>query len=169
MSKLTRILVIGATLTAMHLAGMTAVAQAQATNEGKDARRPPSERQVGESWRHHQVAPERQTTTDPAAQRALARQRYWYHQSTLTSRQQTAQEQTAADAALQRQLARERFSIPNGTSAQAPAPPQADEPSGLPSWLVASLAVLAAALAVSGGLAVMAARRASRRVRAGHA
>jgi hypothetical protein len=169
MSKLARTLVLGAMLAAMNLAGMTTVAQAQATNEGKDARRPPSERQVGESWRHHQVAPERQTTTDPAAQRALARQRYWYYQSTLTSRQQTAQEQTAADAALQRQLARERFSIPNGTSAQVPAPTQSPEPSGQPGWLVASLAVLAAALAVSGGLAVMAARRASRRVRAGHA
>ena len=75
MSKLTRTLLIGATLAAMHLAGMTAVAQAQATNDGKGARQPPSERQVGEPWRHHQVAPENQTTTDPAAQRALARQR----------------------------------------------------------------------------------------------
>ena len=81
----------------------------------------------------------------------------------------TSSQQTAADAALQRQLARERFSIPNGTPAQVPAPPQADEPIGLPGWLVASLAVLAAVLAVSGGLAVMAAKRASRRVRAGHA
>ena len=44
MSKLTRILIIGATLAAMNLAGMTAVAHAQATNEAKDARRPPTER-----------------------------------------------------------------------------------------------------------------------------
>jgi hypothetical protein len=163
MSKLTRILVIGATLTAMHLAGMTAVAQAQATNEGKDARRPPSERQVGESWRH-QVAPESQTTTDPAAQRALARQRYWYYQSMLTSRQQTTHEQTAADAALQRVLARERHSIPSGTPAQVPA-----DPNGQPGWLVASLGVLAAAMALVAGLAVLAARRAGRRARLGHA
>jgi hypothetical protein len=167
MSKLTRTLVIGATLTAMHLAGLTAVAQAQANNEGKDARRPPSERQVGESWRH-QVAPESQTTTDPAAQRALTRQRYWYYQSTLTSRQQTAQEQTAADAALQRQLARERHSIPSGTPAQVPAPAPAD-PNGQPGWLVASLGVLAAAMALVAGLAVLAARRAGRRARLGHA
>jgi hypothetical protein len=165
MSKLTRTLILGATLTAMHLVGMTAVAQAQATNEGKDARRPPSERQVGESWRHHQVAPESQTTTDPAAQRALARQRYWYHQSTLTSRQQTAQEQTAADAALQRQLARERFSIPSGTPAQAPAPVRSTEPGGQPDWLVLGLGVLAAILALVAGVAVMAARRAGRKVR----
>ena len=132
MSKLARTLVLGAMLAAMNLAGMTAVAQAQAN----DARRPPTERQVGESWRQPQVA---------------------------------SQEQTAADAALRRQLARERFSIPSGTPAQVPAPTQSPEPSGQPGWLVASLAVLAAALAVSGGLAVMAAKRASRRVRAGHA
>jgi hypothetical protein len=132
MSKLARTLVLGAMLGAMNLAGMTAVAQAQAN----DARRPPTERQVGESWRQPQVA---------------------------------SQEQTAADAALRRQLARERFSIPSGTPAQVPAPTQSPEPSGQPGWLVASLAVLAAALVVSGGLAVMAAKRASRRVRAGHA
>jgi hypothetical protein len=133
MSKLTRTLIIGATLAAMHLAGMTAVAQAQANDE--PIMQPPSERQVGESWRHRQVA---------------------------------SPEQTAADAALQRQLARERHSIPNGTPAQmtAPAP---DEPSGTPGWLVASLGVLAAALALASGLAVLAARRAGRRARIRHA
>jgi hypothetical protein len=170
MSKLTRTLIIGATLAAMHLAGMTAVAQAQANHDpdGKGARQPPTERQVGEPWRHHQVAPENQTTTDPAAQRALARQRYWYYQSMLTARQQTAHEQTAADAALQRVQARERFAIPSQTPDQptAPAPP---EPSAQPSWLVASLGGLAAALALAGGLAVLVARRAGRRARVGHA
>jgi hypothetical protein len=135
MSKLTRVLVLGAALAAMNLAGMTAVGQAQATNEGKDARRPPAERQVGETWRHGQVA---------------------------------SPEQTAADAALQRQLARERHSIPNGTPAQVPAPVP-DEPSGTPGWLVASLGVLAAALALAGGLAVLAAKRAGRRARIRHA
>jgi hypothetical protein len=135
MSKLARTLIIGATLAAMNLAGLTAVAQAQATNEGKDARRPPTERQVGEPWRHAQVA---------------------------------SPEQTAADAALQRQLAREHHSIPSGTPAQAPAPVP-PEPSGTPGWLLASLAVLAAALAIAGGLAVLAARRANRRARIGHA
>jgi hypothetical protein len=133
MSKRTRALVLAATLAAMNLAGLTAVAHAQANDDpdGKVARRPPSERQVGEAWRHAQVA---------------------------------TPEQTAADAALQRQLARERFSIPNGTPAQttAPAPP---EHSGTPGWLLASLGVLAAALALAGGLAVLAAKRASRRAR----
>jgi hypothetical protein len=133
MSKRTRALVLAATLAAMNLAGLTAVAHAQANDDpdGKVARRPPSERQVGEAWRHAQVA---------------------------------TPEQTAADAALQRQLARERFSIPNGTPAQttAPAPP---EHSGTPGWLLGSLGVLAAALALAGGLAVLAAKRASRRAR----
>jgi hypothetical protein len=136
MSKLARTLVLGAMLAAMNLAAMTAVAQAQANNEGRDARQPPTEGQVGETWRKRPV---------------------------------TSSQQTAADAALQRQLARERFSIPSGSPAQVPAPTQSSEPSGQPGWLVASLAVLAAALVVSGGLAVMAAKRANRRVRAGHA
>jgi len=135
MSNRTRALVLAATLAAMNLAGLTAVAHAQATNEGKDARWPPSEGQVGETWRHSQAA---------------------------------SAEQTAADAALQRQLARERHSIPGATPAQMPAPVP-DEPSGTPGWLVASLGVLAAALALAGGLAVLAARRAGRRARIGHA
>jgi hypothetical protein len=50
MSKLARTLVLGAMLAAMNLAGMTAVAQAQVDDEGKDAR-PSTEGQVGETWR----------------------------------------------------------------------------------------------------------------------
>jgi hypothetical protein len=134
MSKLARSLVLGAMLAAMNLAGLTAVAQAQANDEGKDARRPPAERQVGESWRHRHAA---------------------------------SQEQTAADAALRQQLARERFSIPSGTPAQAPAPMRSTEPGGQPDWLVLGLGVLAAILALVAGVAVTAARRAGRRVRAG--
>jgi hypothetical protein len=133
MSKLARVLTIGAMLAAMNLAGMTAVAHAQTSDEGKDARRPPTEGQVGETWRKR-----------PATQ------------------------QTAADAALQRQLARERYSIPNATPAQVPDPPGADEPSGQPGWLVLGFAVIAA-LALVAGLAVIAAKRASRKVRAGQA
>jgi hypothetical protein len=80
----------------------------------------------------------------------------------------TAQQQAAADATLQRVLARERFSIPSQTPDQptAPAPP---EPSGQSSWLIASLGGFAAGLALAGGLAVLAARRAGRRARVGHA
>jgi hypothetical protein len=60
MSKLARALVIGAMLAAMNLASATAVAQAQTSDSpttNKDAQRPPTEAQVGESWRHRQVAP----------------------------------------------------------------------------------------------------------------
>ena len=135
MSKLARVLMLGAMLAAMNLAGMTAVAQAQADDEGKNARRPPSEGQVGETWRKRPV---------------------------------TSQQQTAADAAARRQLAQERSSIPGDTPAPVPAPEPADEPSGQPGWLVLGFAVTAA-LALVAGLAVMAARRASRKVRAGQA
>ena len=135
MSKRTRALIIGTTLAAMNLVGLTAVAHAQATNEAKDARQPPTERQVGETWRHGQAA---------------------------------APEQTTADAALQRQLARERHSIPSATPAQVP-PPVPDEPSGTPGWLLASLGVLTVVLAVVGGLAVLATKRAGRRARIRHA
>jgi hypothetical protein len=76
MSKRARTLILGATLAAMNLAGMTAVAHAQATNEAKDARRPPTERQVGETWRHGQAATPEQTAADAALQRQLARERH---------------------------------------------------------------------------------------------
>jgi hypothetical protein len=136
MSKLTRASVLGAMLAAMNLASMTAVAQTQANDpDGKDARRPPTQGQVGETWR---------------------------------KRPDTSQEQRAADAALRRQLARERFSVPSGTSAQVPDPVPA-ESSGQPGWVVTSLALLVAALTLVAGLAVLAAKRASRRVRAGPA
>jgi hypothetical protein len=154
MSKRTRALILGATLAAMNLAGLTAVAQAQANNDGKDARRPPSERQVGETWRKHQAPPRQQAATDDAVE--------------LFRRGERAlQEQTSAAAALRGQLARERSSIPSGTPAQVPAPAPA-EPSGQPGWLLASLGVLTAAMALIAGLVVMAAKRAGRRARIGH-
>ena len=123
MSNRTRTLIIAVTLTAMHLAGMTAVAQAQATDQptGRQATlRPPTERQVGESWRHRQAA---------------------------------SQDHAAADATLGRVQARERFSIPNATPAQVPAPvppKPSGQPGWLTAWLgvlVAAL-VLAAGLVV---------------------
>jgi hypothetical protein len=75
MSKLTRTLIIGATLAAMHLAGMTTVAQAQATDR-QATPRPPTERQVGESWRHRQATSEQQTAADATLQRVQARERF---------------------------------------------------------------------------------------------
>ena len=57
----------------------------------------------------------------------------------------------------------ESWRHPTGT------PVRSAEPSGPSGWLVASLGVLAAALALAGGLAVLTARRAGRRARLGHA
>jgi hypothetical protein len=58
----------------MNLAGLTTVAQAQ-TNDEPD-RRPPTERQVGESWRKRPVTSPEQTAADAALQRQLARERH---------------------------------------------------------------------------------------------
>jgi hypothetical protein len=57
MSRCTRALIVGATLAAVHLAGMTAVAHAQASDEPageQAARRPPTQGQVGEAWHQPQ-------------------------------------------------------------------------------------------------------------------
>ena len=136
MSKLARALVLGAALAAMNLAGLTAVASAQPTDEptsNQDARRPPTQGQVGEAWRQPQLAPEEPTVFgDP--------------------RRPPTEGQVG-----------EPWRHPSG------APVRPAEPDGQPGWLMASLGVLAAALALSGGLAVLAARRAGRRARVGHA
>jgi hypothetical protein len=59
-SRLVRALVLGALLAATNLASMTAVAHAQSSDEPtskQDARRPPTQGQVGEAWHQPQVAP----------------------------------------------------------------------------------------------------------------
>jgi cobalamin biosynthesis Mg chelatase CobN len=165
MSKHTRALVLTAIVAAMNLAGLTAVAQAQANDQPtstQDARRPPTERQVGEPRRHGSVASPHTGSVDAKHRALVERSRSARHG------QVASQEQTAADAALRRLLARERSSIPNGTPAQMPTPVSA-EPSRQPGWLVASLGVLAAVLALVAGLAVLAVRRAGRRTGLGHA
>jgi hypothetical protein len=136
MTKLTRALVLGATLAAMNLAAMTTVAQAQ-SNDGpssnQDAQQPPTEGQVGEPWRHPQVAAKQPTVADDTRRPPTEAQvgESWRHPTS--------------------------------------APVLPAEPSGQPSWLIPSLGVLAAALVLAGGLAVLAARRAGRRARVGHA
>jgi hypothetical protein len=157
MSKLTRALVVGATLAAMNLAGMTAVAQAHVTEYTiKPYASSPLEPRAGESYHHRQVVSQQQTATSDAVELFRRGER-------------ASQQQTAADAALRRMLAQEHSSIPSGIPAQVPAPVQPDEPSGQAGWLVASLGVLAAVLVLIAGLAVLAAKRASRRARAGQA
>jgi hypothetical protein len=129
MSKLARTLVFAATLAAMNLAGMTAVAQAN----DQPARRPPTQGQVGESWHQRQVTAEQPNIASDARRPPTQSQvgESWRHQTD--------------------------------------GPAQPVEPGGLPSWIMASLGLLAAGLAVAGGLAVLAARRAGRRARVGHA
>ena len=129
MSKLARALVLGATLAAMNLAAM---AHAQATNEGKDARRPPTQGQVGEAWHQPQEpadAPAVAGDTRPPTQSQVGEP--WRHQTSVPGR---------------------------------PA-----EPGGQPGWRIASLGLLVAALALVGGLAVVAATRPSRGPRVGQA
>jgi hypothetical protein len=59
MSKRARALVLGVTLAALNLVGLTAVAWAQ-TND-QDVRQPPSQGQVGEAWRQPQAPAEQPT------------------------------------------------------------------------------------------------------------
>jgi hypothetical protein len=136
MSKLARTLVLGVTLAAMNLAGLTAVASAQSSDEAtsnQDARRPPSQGQVGEAWR------QQGTHGEPTVAGA--------------TRRSPTESQVG-----------ESWRHPTSTPAR-PA-----EPSGPSGWLVVSLGVLAGAvLVLLGGLAVLAARRAGRRARLGHA
>jgi hypothetical protein len=132
MTKLARTVILGATIAAMNLAAMTTVAHAQANDEPtstQDARRPPTEAQVGEAWRHPQVAAEQPTVADDTRRPPSEAQvgEPWRHPTS------------------------------------APVPPA--EPSGQPSWLLPSVGVLAAALVLAGGLAMLAARRAGRRAR----
>ena len=183
MSKRARALVFGAMVAAMTLAGMTAIAQAQTSDEpasNQDVRRPPTERQMGESYRnyHEALAAQAQTTqadavdqfrrgeraaqeqpaNDDATQRALA-ERWNYYQSTrIPPAELKAQMQAQA-----------RSDDSPETPAQVTAPVRSAEPSGQPGWLVVSLGVLAAVLALVAGLAVMAARRAGRNAPTGQA
>ena len=131
MSKLARTLVFAATLAAMNLAGLTAVAQAQANDQ--PARRPPTQGQVGESWHQRQVTAEQPTIASDARRPPTQSQvgESWRHQTSVPGR---------------------------------PA-----EPDGQPGWRIASLVFLAAALALVGGLAVLAATRPSRGPQAGQA
>jgi hypothetical protein len=159
MSQRARALILAAMVAAMNLAAVTAVAQAQ-TND-QPVRRPPTQGQVGESW--HQA----QTPADQPTMAGDTRRPPTEAQVGESWRQQgTAEEpHVAGDGRQPPTEAQVGESWRHPTS--APVPPA--EPSGQPSWLIPSLDVLAAALVLAGGLAVLAARRAGRRARVGHA
>jgi hypothetical protein len=78
---------------------------------------------------------------------------------------QAAPPSSGADAAVERLLARERFAVPNATPAQVTAPTPAGH-GAQPDPTVIAVGVVAV-LALVGGLALLASRRAGRRVRAG--
>jgi threonine/homoserine/homoserine lactone efflux protein len=82
--------------------------------------------------------------------------------------ERASQEQPTTDEVVQRFRQGERASQEQPTT-DNPAPLQPDQPTGQPGWLVVSLAMLAATLAVVAGLAVLAARRANHRARIGPA
>jgi hypothetical protein len=153
MSRLARTLVLAAALAAMNLAGTTAVAQAHASDDPATTRH----RALGQlellAAADHAVASQEQNPTGAVKQ--------------FRRGERASQEQTTTDAAVQAGLAQERYHS-TWRYADTPAPVPA-EPRGQPDWLVLGLGLLAAALALSTGLAVAAARRANRRVRAGQA
>jgi hypothetical protein len=150
MSKLARVLTLGALLAATTLASTTAVAHADDAAVTQDGRRPLTEGQVGESDHHRPVAQE-QAAADAARRAALAQEHYY---STWGY----------GDPAVQQALAQERYYTTWGYS-NTPAPAPA-KPSGQPAWLIPGLGVLAA-MALVTGLAVLAAKRTRRRVRVG--
>jgi hypothetical protein len=131
--------------------------------------------------REHHAVPAPANPAAPAAElalaRTLAREQGAYpapfSQQTANALERfrrgerASQEQTTTDTAAQAGLAQERYYSTWGYG-DTPAPVPA-EPSGQPDWLVLGLGVLAAALALSTGLAVLAATRANRRVRADQA
>ena len=145
MSKLARALALTAMLAAMHLAGMTAIAQAHTTDQ-----------HASRAATDGQVAPQQQAAADTAHRRALAQERYystWGYEDPATQ-QALAQERAYGNSAY------------GDTSAPAPA-----EGSGQAGWRTPALGVLAAVLvavlALVAGVAVVAARRANRSHRAG--
>jgi hypothetical protein len=130
MSRLTRVLVLGAMLGAMSLS-VTAIAQAQTTSGDAVQRFRQGER----------ASQEQAATSGDAVQR--------FRQGERASQEQAA---TGGDAA-QRFRQGERASL-----AQPTVPVPAAEPTGQPTWFVPALGVLIAVLALGGGLVVMARR-----------
>ena len=159
MFTLARALILAATVAALNLAGMTAVAHAQANDEDTT-----SQQELADNWNYYYQAthiPPAELKTRmqaDAAQRKLSER--WSHYSHATQ---------MSPAELKAWMQADRADTPTEPPAQVPAPVQPDQPSGQPTWLIVSLGGLAAALAVVAGLALLAARRANRRAQVGHA
>jgi hypothetical protein len=152
-SNLARSLVLAATLAAMTLAGLTAVAQAQPT-AGVD-QRASQDQSTSDSVKRAAEAQERYYSTwsygAPAVNQALAQERYY---STWSY----------GAPAVNQALAQERYYSTWGYG-DTPAPVRPAEPSGQPGWLLPAIGVLAGVLALLGVLAAVLVRRARGRVR----
>jgi hypothetical protein len=161
MSKLARALILAATVAVLPLAGMAAVAHAQANDQDIT-----SQQELAERWNtdyyqatHMSPAQHKAWLQANAAQRELSDR--WTHYSHATQ---------MSPAELKAWVqARDRVGTPTEKTVQVPAPVRPVEPSGQPLWLVVTLGVLAAALAIVAGLALLAARRANRRTQVGPA
>jgi hypothetical protein len=160
MSKLARTLILAATVAALNLAGMTAIAHAQAND--KDTT---TQQEWAENWNYYQ-----QVTRVPpaelkarmqadATQRDLSGRWTYYYQAIRMSPAELKAWMQAKD----------RPDTSTQPPAQVPAPVRPPQPNGQPLWLVVSLGGLAAALALVAGLALLAARRANRRAQVGPA
>ena len=152
MSKLARALIVAGTVAALSLAGTAAVAQPNDET---------TKQEMAENWNYYQqstrVPPaelKAQMQTDAAQRELSERWTYYYHATRMSPAELKAWMQAKVRA---------------NTPTYPPAPVRPAEPSGQPDWLVLTLGVLSAALALVAGLAVLAARRASRRLRTGHA
>jgi hypothetical protein len=152
MSKLARALIVAGTVAALSLAGTAAVAQPNDQT---------TQQEMAENWNYYQqstrVPPaelKAQMQTDAAQRELSERWTYYYHATRMSPAELKAWMQAKVRA---------------NTPTYPPAPVRPAEPSGQPDWLVLTLGVLSAALALVAGLAVLAARRASRRLRTGHA
>jgi hypothetical protein len=141
MSKLARAVALVAVLGAMNLAGMTTIAHAHLNQDSIDRHRALGRLELSVAGDHDPPRPPLE------------------HQASSMARRQPS---GAADATLRRLLARERFSVPDGAPAQPTSPVRPAAPGGQPGWLTPALAVLAAALALVAGVAVVATRRATR-------
>jgi hypothetical protein len=161
MSKLTRTFILAVVVAVLPLAGMTAVAHAQANDQDT-----PSQQELAERWNsdyyqatHMSPAQHKAWLQANAAQRELSdRWTYYSHATQMSPAELRAWVQ-----------ARDRAGTPTAKTHQVPAPVRPDQPSGQPLWLVVTLGALAAVLAIVAGLALLAARRANRRAQVGHA
>ena len=161
MSKIARTLILGVMVAALPLAGLTTVAHAQANDQAT-----PSQQELAERWHtdyyqatHLSPAQHKAWLQANAAQRGLSDRWSYYSQATQMSPAEFKAWMQAKD----------RAGTPTEKTVQVPAPVQLDQPNGQPTWLVVTLGVLAAALAIVAGLALLAARRANRRAQVGHA